>query len=115
MLIVGLAVLVSAAWVSPPSLNLFLVGAALAGVGSGAIYRSTLTVVPTTAPGHDRAGALALFFIAGYVGLSLPVIGAGVALLFVSFKTVMLMFALAVAVGILAGVASAVPALAVTE
>ena len=28
----------------------------------------------------DRAGALALFFVVGYVGLSLPVIGAGIAL-----------------------------------
>ena len=46
------------------------VGAALSGVGSGAIYRSTLTVVITSAPADERAGALALFFVVGYVGLS---------------------------------------------
>jgi predicted MFS family arabinose efflux permease len=101
VLIVGLAVFVSAAWVSPPSLLLFLLGAALAGVGSGAIYRSTLTVVLTTAPAGDRAGALTIFFIVGYVGLSLPVVGAGMALLYVSFKVVLLVVGAAVGVGIL--------------
>ena len=101
VLIVGLAVLVSAAWVQPPSLLLFFVGAGLVGVGSGAIYRSTLTVVITTAPADERAGALALFFVVGYVGLSLPVVGAGIALLYVSFKVVLLAFAVAVATGIL--------------
>jgi MFS family permease len=99
--IAGLALLVSAAWVNPPSLFLFLLGAAMAGVGSGAIYRSTLTVVLTTAPAKDRAGALAIFFIVGYVGLSLPVVGAGVALLYVSFKVVLLIVSAAVATGIL--------------
>ena len=101
VLITGLTVLVSAAWVEPPSLSRFLAGAALVGVGSGAIYRSTLTVVITTAPSDDRAGALALFFVVGYVGLSLPVIGAGIALAYVSFKILLLVFAAAVAAGIL--------------
>ena len=101
VLIVGLAVLVSAAWVQPPSLLLFFVGAGLVGVGSGAIYRSTLTVVITTAPADERAGALALFFVVGYVGLSLPVVGAGIALLYVSFKVILLAFAVAVATGVL--------------
>ena len=101
VLVVGLAVVVSAAWVQPPSLLLFLVGASLSGVGSGAIYRSTLTVVITSAPADERAGALALFFVVGYVGLSVPVVGAGIALMYVTFKVVLLAFALAVAVGIL--------------
>jgi hypothetical protein len=101
VLIAGLAVLAAAAWVRPPSLTLFLVGAAVVGVGSGAIYRSTLTVVLTAAPPDQRAGARALFFVVGYVGLSLPVIGAGIALLYVSFKVVLLVLAVAVAAGIL--------------
>ena len=101
VLIVGLGVLVSAAWVQPPSLLLFFVGAGLVGVGSGAIYRSTLTVVITTAPADERAGALALFFVVGYVGLSLPVVGAGIALLYVELKVILLAFAVAVATGVL--------------
>lgn len=101
VLITGLTIVVSAAWVNPPSLLLFLFGAGVVGVGSGAIYRSTLTVVLTTAPAADRAGALALFFVVGYVGLSLPVVGAGIALLYVSFKTILLTFGIAVTVGVL--------------
>jgi MFS family permease len=101
VLLVGLAVVASAAWVKPPSLVLFLVGAALVGVGSGAIYRSTLTVVITSAPADERASALALFFVVGYVGLSLPVVGAGIALMYVSFKVILLVFSLAVGAGIL--------------
>lgn len=100
-LIVGLSAVVAAAWIQPPSLVLFLAGAGVAGVGSGAIYRSTLTVVLAAAPPQERAAALALFFAVGYVGLSLPVIGAGVALLYVSFKIVLLVLAVAVASGLL--------------
>jgi MFS family permease len=101
LLIAGLGVVVSAAWIRPPSLLLFFLGAALVGVGSGAIYRSTLAVVLTTAHPAERAGALALFFVVGYVGLSLPVVGAGIALLYVSFKVILLAFAVTVATGIL--------------
>jgi uncharacterized membrane protein affecting hemolysin expression len=49
----------------------------------------------------DRAGALALFFLVGYVGLSLPVVGAGIALHYVSFKIILLTFGIAVAAGII--------------
>jgi MFS family permease len=101
VLIAGLAVVVSAAWVQPPSLPLFFIGAALVGVGSGAIYRSTLAVVLRIAPPAERAGALTLFFVVGYVGLSLPVVGAGIALLYMSFKVILLAFAVTVATGIL--------------
>jgi MFS family permease len=92
---------VAAAWVRPPSLALFLIGAAVVGVGGGAIYRSTLTVVLASAPAGERAGALALFFVVGYVGLSLPVIGAGIALVYMPFKIVLLALAVAFVIGLL--------------
>lgn len=101
VLITGLAVIVTAAWVHPPSLALFLTGAALVGVGTGSIFRSTLSVVLSTAPANDRAAALALFFVVGYLGLSLPVVGAGIALQYVTFKVILLTFAVVVAAGIL--------------
>jgi MFS family permease len=101
VLIVGLAVVVTAAWVKPPSLALFLAGAAAVGIGTGMIFRASLTVVITTAPAIDRAGALALFFLVGYVGLSLPVVGAGIALHYVSFKVILLTFGIVVAAGII--------------
>jgi hypothetical protein len=44
---------------------------------------------------------VAPFFVVGYVGLSLPVVGAGVATLYVSFKTILLAFGAAVSIGVL--------------
>jgi MFS family permease len=101
VLIAGLAVIVTAAWVHPPSLALFLTGGALAGVGTGSIFRSALSVVITTAPANDRAAALALFFVVGYLGLSVPVVGAGIALQYVTFRVILLTFAIVVAAGVL--------------
>ena len=102
VMITGLAVLVTAAWVMPPSLALFLAGGALVGAGGGPIFRGTLTLTVSTASAGDHAGALAAFFIAGYVGLSLPVVGAGIALQYVSLKVILLAFAVVVAAGTLA-------------
>jgi MFS family permease len=101
-LLVGLVVLVASAWTSPASLTLFLIGGAVAGVGQGAIIRGSLSVVISTASAEDRAGALATYFTAGYIGVSLPVLGAGVALQYLSPRVTLLIFAVAVGLGILA-------------
>jgi MFS family permease len=101
-MIAGLGVLVTSAWTLPPSLALFLIAGILIGAGSGAIFRASLTVVISTSGPDDRAGALATFFTAGYVGVSLPVVGAGVALQHLSFRVTLLIFGLAVGLGILA-------------
>jgi MFS family permease len=101
-LLAGLIILVVSAWTSPASLALFLIGSAVAGIGGGAIIRGSLTVVISTASADDRAGALATYFTAGYVGVSLPVLGAGVALQYLSPRVTLLIFATAVAIGILA-------------
>lgn len=50
----------------------------------------------------DRAGVLATFFIAGYAGLSVPVLGLGIALQHLSPHVTLLSFALIVGLGILA-------------
>jgi MFS family permease len=101
-LLVGLLILVASAWTSPASLALFLTGAAVAGVGGGAIIRGSLTVVIAAAGPAERAGALATYFTAGYVGVSLPVLGAGVALQYLSPRVTLLVFAAIVGFGILA-------------
>ena len=98
----GLCALVLSAWTSPPSLVLFLIGAVVAGAGCGAIFRGGLTLVISTANADDRAGALATFFTAGYAGISLPVIGLGVALQHLSPRLTLLIFGLAIGLGILA-------------
>jgi hypothetical protein len=68
----------------------------------GAILRGSLTVVIATAGAADRAGALATFFTAAYLGLALPVLGLGIALQFLTPRVTLLIFAVAVGLGILA-------------
>jgi len=48
-----------------------------------------------------RAGALATFFAVGYAGISVPVIGAGVAIQFVSPRVTLLLFGVGVGVGLI--------------
>ena len=100
-LICGLCLLVVSAWTSPPSLALFLSSAFVAGVGVGAITRGSLTIVLATSHEEDRAGALATFFTAGYTGVSLPVIGIGLALQDLSPRVTLLVFGIVVALLIL--------------
>jgi MFS family permease len=88
-----LTVLVASAWTTPASLPLFLIGSAIAGIGGGAIIGGSLRVVIATAGPEDRAGALETYFIAGYVGISLPVLGAGVALQYLGFRVTLSIFA----------------------
>jgi MFS family permease len=100
--LVGMCLLVASAWTSPPSLGLFLVGGIVAGAGGGAIFRGSLTIVIVTSDADDRAGALATFFIASYAGVSVPVLGLGLMLQHLSPRVTLLIFALAVGLGILA-------------
>ena len=72
------------------------------GSGPTAILRGSLSVVISTARPAERAGSLATYFTAAYVGVSLPVLGAGVALEYLSPRVTLLIFAAAVGLGILA-------------
>jgi MFS family permease len=101
-IIVGLCLLVASAWTTPPNLALFLISAVVAGAGIGAIIRGCLTIVISTATPEDRASAVSMLFTAGYAGVSIPVIGVGLALLHFSPRVTLLIFALAVGLGILA-------------
>jgi MFS family permease len=98
----GLAMFVVAVWLPTPSLTLFLVGTAVAGAGSGAVFRATLSTVIAVATSEHRAEALAGLFLAGYVGLSLPVVGLGVALEYATPRAALLGFAVAVGISIVA-------------
>jgi predicted MFS family arabinose efflux permease len=106
MITVGLGVFVASAWTAPPSLALFLIGGALVGGGIGGIFRGSLGVVISTSGPGDRAGALATFFMAGYVGVSLPVLGIGIALQSLSPRVTLLAFGLAVGAATLAAAPS---------
>jgi hypothetical protein len=79
-MLVGLVLLVTAVRLSTPSLALFLVSGGLIGAGAGAIFKGTTGVVLDGTAPENRVAMTAELLIACFVGLSVPVIGAGVAL-----------------------------------
>ncbi len=79
-MLVGLTLLVTAVRLSTPSLALFLVGGALIGAGAGAVFKGTTGLVLEAAAPENRLAMTSALLIALFVGLSVPVIGAGVAL-----------------------------------
>jgi predicted MFS family arabinose efflux permease len=101
LMIVGLALLVTAVRLSTPSLALFLSGGALIGAGAGLVFKGTTGVVLEAAAPADRVAMTSTLIISAFVGLSIPVIGAGVALSQgVSAPRTVLGFAIAVAAGV---------------
>ena len=102
LMIAGLVIAVTAAWLPAPSLALFLAGGAVTGAGGAAGFKSTLGVVVAVSPPGALAEALAAYFLGGYIGLSVPVIGLGIVLQFVSTPVAMLIFSAAVTAALLA-------------
>jgi MFS family permease len=102
LMLAGMAVVVLAAWLATPSLALFLIGGAVMGAGAGAVFKGSVATVIAISPAETRAEALAGLFLAGYVGLSLPVVGAGIALQATSAKNTLLGFAIVEAIAMLA-------------
>ena len=100
-MLVGLALLVVSVRLSTPSLALFLIGGALIGAGSGAVFKGTTGIVLEASPPESRVAMTSDLLIALYVGLSVPVIGAGVALdLGASAPNTVLGFAILVGLGV---------------
>jgi MFS family permease len=100
-MLAGLVLLVVSVRLSTPSLALFLISGALIGAGSGAVFKGTTGIVLGTSPPEDRVAMTSDLLIALYVGLSVPVIGAGVALdLGASAPGTVLGFAILVAAGV---------------
>jgi MFS family permease len=86
---------------SAPSLALFLIGGALIGAGSGAVFKGTTGIVLEASPPESRVAMTSALLIALYVGLAVPVIGAGVALsLGASAPDTVLGFAILVGLGV---------------
>ncbi|MDX6410646.1 MAG: hypothetical protein QOE91_162, partial [Gaiellaceae bacterium] len=102
-MLVGLVLLVLAVRLSTPSLALFLISGGLIGAGAGAVYKGTTgLVLDGTAP-ENRVALTAELLIALFVGLSVPAIGAGVALdQGVSAPDTVLGFAIFVGLGVAA-------------
>lgn len=99
---VGAATIVFAVQLSTPSLWLFLAGGVMLGAGAGAYFKSSLgTVIALSDPGN-RAGALTVFFLIGYIGLSIPAVGLGMLAQHVADKTALLIFGAALVAGVAA-------------
>jgi MFS family permease len=79
-MLLGLVLLVASVRLSTPSLALFLVGGALIGAGAGAVFKGTTGIVLEASAPEDRLAMTSALLIVLFVGLSVPVIGAGVAL-----------------------------------
>ena len=105
VIFVGLALCSAAMWL--PSLPVFIAGGIITGAGGGLVVRGSLVAAAGTAPAESRAEVLAGYFLGAYIGLSVPVIGLGIATEYVPARDVMLGFA-AVAVGAIALSAAAV-------
>ena len=72
----GVLLVVAATWLG--SLAAFLAGGVVAGAGAGLLFKGGVVTVSGLAAPARRAEALAGFFLAGYVGISVPVLGLGV-------------------------------------
>jgi hypothetical protein len=102
-MVLGLVFLVVSVRLSSPSLAMFLVGGGLIGAGAGAVFKGTTGIVLETSAPEDRVAMTSALLVVVYTGLSVPVIGAGVALKAgASGPDTVLVFAIAVGLGIAA-------------
>ena len=74
---VGLALIVAA--LSAASMTLFVVGTLIGGIAAGAVFIGSLSTANRLAPSEMRGRVISTFFLFCYVGISLPVIGVGLA------------------------------------
>jgi MFS family permease len=99
----GSALLVISVWLPSPSLALFVLGGAVVGAGVGSLFKGAIITVAAIAEDDHRAEALAGLFLAAYAGLAVPVIGLGILTQVVAPRVALLIFAGALASGVLAG------------
>jgi hypothetical protein len=101
-MLLGLTLLVTAVRIPTPSLALFLVSGALIGAGAGGVFKGTTGLVLEATPPDQRVAITSSLLIALFIGLSIPVIGAGVALdRGASSADTLLGFALVVGLGVI--------------
>jgi MFS family permease len=88
------------------SLAALIAAAALVGLGQGLVIGAGLAAINQRAPVEHRSETASSFFVVMYVGLSVPVIGVGVAANIFSLRTAGIAFSAAVALLVLAVLAS---------
>ncbi|MDN4615690.1 MFS transporter [Leifsonia sp. F6_8S_P_1B] len=101
LVLVGLLALGAGVLLS--SLAVFVASALLTGGGVGLLFRSAIAAAAALAEPHRRGEVLATIFLVGYLGLALPVLVVGAALLVWPLVPVLVVFAAAVAALTLVG------------
>jgi hypothetical protein len=91
------------------NLGLFILGGIVSGAGAGTLFKAALAVAGSLTSAATRGEVLAGIFLFGYVGLTIPVVGIGVATLSVSLVTAFIGFAVVITALVLL---TAVPLLA---
>jgi MFS family permease len=76
-LLLGLALLMLG--LDLKELSVFVVGTVAAGIGVGLVIMGAIATVNRLAPPEHRGEILSAFFVAAYVGMSIPAIGVGIA------------------------------------
>jgi hypothetical protein len=102
VLLLGLALFATGMWVA--NLAIFVVGGIVTGAGGGLVFRGALVAAGASAPAESRAEVLAGFFLGAYVGLSVPVIGLGIATTYAPARDAMLVFVVLVSIAVVTSV-----------
>jgi MFS family permease len=84
----GLGLVTASVWL--PSFALLLIGGIVAGAGAGTAFRGLVATVISITPAEVRGEGLAGLFLGSYLGLAIPVVGLGVATLWVSMQVAVL-------------------------
>jgi MFS family permease len=100
----GVGLLALALWIE--SLAALIVSAAVVGIGLGGVIGAGLAAINQRAPVEQRGETASSFFVVMYVGLSLPVIGVGLAAQSFGLRAAGIAFSAAVAALVLAVLAS---------
>ena len=77
LIVIGLAGFAASAHVG--GLALAIVGGMVAGIGGGLVQPNTMATIQRIAPDHARGGVTSAFLAVSYLGLSVPVVIAGLA------------------------------------
>ncbi|MGE5435259.1 MAG: MFS transporter [Candidatus Doudnabacteria bacterium] len=96
----GVGLLALALWIE--SLAALIASASVVGLGQGLVIGAGLAAINQRAPVEHRGETASSFFVVMYVGLSLPVIGVGIAANAWSLRGAGIAFSVAVAVPVLA-------------
>jgi MFS family permease len=90
-LAVGMILVTAAVWVA--NLALFLLGGAIAGAAAGTAFKGSVTTVLSLAVPHRRGETLTGLFLAAYLGVSIPMLGLGLAVQMIPVRAAVPVFA----------------------